>query len=75
MSLTALTTETLLDVTVNVVPLVILLVFILLFLVYHPWGFTPLLVSAFMFVTMLVAFGVLAIVTYVAARAIQASEA
>lgn len=68
------TRDTLLDLTVNVVPLGIILFFIVLFLVVTPWGWDPfpVLVSHGLLV---IPFVSLALLTYVAGRVIQRDEA
>lgn len=65
---------TVLDLTVNAVPLAILLFFIALFVLYRPFPPDPfdLVVSVLLLV---IPFVLLAILSYVAGLAIQASEA
>lgn len=65
--------DTLVDVTVNVVPLAVLLAFVVLFVAYDPWGWDPfpVLLSIGLLV---VPFATLAVVTYAAARAIARDE-
>lgn len=66
--------ETLLDITVNVVPLLILLFFIVLFAVVQPWEWNAFIV----FVShglMIIPFVLLALLTYVAARVIPSEGA
>ena len=65
--------ETILDILVNVVPMVILLAFVLLFVVFSPWP--PHLPTALVghFLT-LFPFLLLGILTYFAARAISRDE-
>lgn len=70
--------ETLLDITVNVVPFVILVTFFLLFLIVDPWGFRlapgnrlpALVVYGHMTFTMVM----LALITYVGAKFISRDE-
>ncbi|MFB6164852.1 MAG: DUF6684 family protein [Haloarculaceae archaeon] len=66
--------DTLLDLTVNVVPLVILVFFLLLFAIVQAWQW-----NAFMFVVsqglLIVPFVLLSLLTYVAARAISTGDA
>jgi len=71
---TVWTRDTLLDVTVNVVPLVVLALFTVLFLVANPWGFSPPVIPAFMLAVLAAAFGSLVVVTYAGARAIARAE-
>lgn len=65
--------ETLLDITVNVIPMGILLFFVVLFIVVHPWEFDP-----FYFVVQhgltLFPFLVLILVTYISAKYISRDE-
>lgn len=65
--------ETLLDVLVNVVPLVILFVLDLLFWVVTPWEFNPVVVAAAHFLTLWPLL-LLALLTYVSASIIQAES-
>ena len=66
--------ETVLDVTVNAIPMVILLFFVVLFLVINPWGYDPgpLLIEHFL---TLFPFLLLGILTYLSARVIARDEA
>ena len=66
--------ETLLDITVNLVPLAVMLFFVTLFIVLNPWGirsFTFLL-SLFL---LAVPIALLTLLTYVSGRVIQRDEA
>lgn len=73
MSRSSFDTEFSLDLVVNLVPLSILVFFVALFAVYNPWGVDPLR-SALQFAIILSVMVGLVIVTYVAARAIEADE-
>jgi len=66
--------DTLLDLTVNVVPLGILAFFIVGYLVVNPFAGTDLLVSVISHALMLFTFISLAILTYVAAVKIEGDE-
>lgn len=68
-----LTGETWLDLSVNVIPLVILIVLDLLFWVVNPWGWDPFYVLVAHFLT-LFPLVVLAIVTYVGGAIVQRDE-
>lgn len=65
--------ETLLDVSVNIIPMGILLFFIVLFLAYRPWGTEGLEMSISM-VLLVVHFPFLGLLTYVAAKKIEEGE-
>lgn len=65
--------ETLLDLTVNIVPLGILAFFVLVFLVVNPWGFDP-FVALISMGLLVVPFAVLALVTFVSGRAVAQDE-
>lgn len=65
------TKDTLLDITVNVIPLLILGFFLLLFAVVAPWGITLSLVSVLQILLLVVPFIALAILTYEAAKHIE----
>lgn len=65
--------ETLLDLTVNVVPLVIIAFFVVAFLVVNPWGVDP-LASGIQFALLLAPFVLLAILTYLSGKAIAGDE-
>ena len=67
------TLDTLLDITVNLVPMVILLFFVGLFTVIRPWGLEPGMFVLMHFLT-LFPFVLLALLTYVSARAIASDE-
>lgn len=62
--------DTVLDLSVNIVPLVILVAFSLLFLAANPWGWDPLIVFFTHFLTLL-PLVLLAVVSYVAGIRIQ----
>ena len=72
--LAGLTRETLLDLTVNAVPLAILLCLDALFWVVYPWPWDAWLVL-WMHVLLVVPFVVLLVVSYVSGRVIQRDEA
>lgn len=65
--------ETLLDVTVNVVPMAILLFFVVLFVVVHPWQFDPFYAFLQHGLTIF-PFAVLVLVTWVSAKYISRDE-
>ena len=65
--------ETLLDLTVNIVPLGILAFFVLVFLIVNPWGFDP-FVALISMGLLVVPFAVLALVTFVSGRAVAQDE-
>lgn len=65
--------ETLLDLTVNIVPLGILAFFILVFLFVSPWELDP-FVTAISMGLLIVPFAVLALVTFVSGRAVARDE-
>lgn len=65
--------ETLLDLVVNGVPLVILLLFVGLFLVFPAFGFGGLL-SALQFAVVVLSFVALAILTYFTGKAVSIAE-
>lgn len=65
--------ETLLDVTVNVVPMVILLFFVVLYTVIRPWEFDPGLFVLMHFLTVF-PFLLLGLLTYVSATVISRDE-
>lgn len=67
------TRETLLDLTVNFIPIGILLVLDLLFLVFNPWGWDPWYAFWMHFLT-LFPLAVLLLLTYVSGRVIQRDE-
>lgn len=66
--------ETMLDLLVNVVPLVILLFFIGLFLVYDPFGYETSIYSYLQIGIVGVTFIALAYLTYVSGKAIAGDE-
>jgi len=68
------TLETLLDVTVNLIPMGILLFFIALYTVFSPWEWDPAVFVLMHFLTVF-PFVLLALLTYVSARAIASAEA
>jgi hypothetical protein len=65
--------ETLLDLTVNVIPLGILAFFFVAFAVVQPWGFDP-LVSGLQFAIVGVTAALLTILTYYAGKAVSTAE-
>jgi len=65
--------ETLLDLTVNVIPLGILLFFIAAFAVFSPWG-TDTLISGLQFAIVGVTGVLLTILTYYSGKAISTAE-
>jgi hypothetical protein len=65
--------ETLLDLTVNVIPLGILVFFIAAFAVVQPWGFDP-LVSGLQFAIVGVMGALLTVLTYYAGKAVSTAE-
>jgi len=65
--------DTLLDLTVNVIPLGIILFFIAAFAVVNPFGLDPVF-SGMQFALMLSMFLLLAVLTYYAGRAIEGAE-
>lgn len=65
--------ETLLDLTVNVVPLVIIGFFVVAFALFQPFGVDP-LASGLQFLLLLVPFVLLALLTYLAGYAIASTE-
>jgi len=67
------TLDTALDITVNVIPMVILLFFVGLYTVIRPWEWDPVLFVLMHFLT-LFPLVLLAVLTYVSARAIASDE-
>jgi len=67
------TRETLLDVTVNLIPMVILLFFVVFYTAFRPWGWDPTIFVLMHFLTVF-PFVLLALLTYVSARAIASAE-
>lgn len=65
--------ETMLDLTVNVIPLVIILFFVVVFVVISPFGFSP-VDTTIQFALLLGPFVALAILTYYAGKAISGDE-
>lgn len=63
--------ETILDVTVNIIPLAIIAVFVVLFVVISPWGFDLSLIPVLQLLLLLAPFVLLAVLTYVAADRIE----
>lgn len=66
--------DTLLDITVNLIPLGILAFFIGVFLVFNPWGGTPTLARAIQMAIVVSMFIGLAYLTYEAAVRIEGGE-
>ena len=71
MTTTIWSKDTLLDITVNVIPLLILGFFLLLFTFVAPWGMTLTLVSIMQILLIVVPFVALAVLTYEAAKRIE----
>lgn len=67
------TLDTLLDVTVNLIPMGILLFFVALYSAFRPWGLDPGIFVLMHFLT-LFPFILLVLLTYVSARAIASAE-
>lgn len=65
--------ETILDLTVNFIPLGILLVFIVTFIVANPWGVDP-LISALQFTIVGGTATLLVILTYYSGKAVSKAE-
>jgi hypothetical protein len=65
--------ETLLDLVVNAVPLLIMAFFVAVFALFAPFGFDP-LASGLQFALVIVPFVLLLVLTYFSARAIKGSE-
>lgn len=65
--------ETLLDLTVNFIPLAILGFFFLLYVFVNPWGFDP-LYSTLQFGIILGIFALLCVLTYFSGKAIEGDE-
>jgi len=74
MNLSIFDKETMLDLTVNLVPLGILGFFIVGYLVVNPWGDLDLLTAVVAHALMLFTFLSLVVLTYVAAVKIEGSE-
>ncbi|WP_137289740.1 DUF6684 family protein [Natronorubrum halophilum] len=73
MSRSAFDAEITLDLTVNLIPLAIIVFFTALFAVFNPWGFSP-LQSTIQFAILLSTSFLLGLVTYLAARAIEGDD-
>lgn len=65
--------QTFLDISVNIVPLIMLVFFFALFAVYDPYRGNPFMFAMSLFL-ILVPFVFLALLTYVAGRTIEAEE-
>ncbi len=65
--------ETLLDLTVNFIPLGILGAFIALYVVFNPWGWDALF-STLQFGLIIITFVLLSVLTYLSAKAIESDE-
>lgn len=65
--------ETLLDVTVNLIPMGILVFFVVLYTVFRPWEWDPAMFVLMHFLTVF-PFVLLALLTYISARAIAGAE-
>lgn len=65
--------ETILDLTVNIVPLGIIVFFIIVFLVAEPWEFDPFIMLVSMGL-LVIPFFALALLTFVSGRAIEGDE-
>jgi hypothetical protein len=65
--------ETMLDLTVNFIPLFIILFFIVGFAVFNPFGFDS-MATGIQYALLLAPFAFLAILTYISARAIAGDE-
>lgn len=66
--------ETVLDLSVNVIPLGIILFFVLAFLVVNPFGWDP-VYSTLQYTLLVAPFVLLAILTYYAGKAVSEAEA
>jgi hypothetical protein len=66
--------DTILDLTVNIVPLFILAFFAVAYLVVNPWGMEDLLIPVISHAILLFTFLSLAVLTYVAAVRIEGTE-
>ncbi|RRJ28963.1 DUF6684 family protein [Halocatena pleomorpha] len=73
MSKYALEWQTILDITVNIIPLVILVFFFVLFAVYDPYLGNPFMLGISLFL-LVVPFVLLAFVTYAAGRTLERDE-
>jgi hypothetical protein len=65
--------ETLLDLTVNVIPLAIIAFFIVGFAIFNPFGYDP-LASGIQFGLLVAPFAALAVLTYLSGKAIASAE-
>jgi hypothetical protein len=65
--------DTLLDLTVNFIPLFIILFFVVVFAVINPWGFDP-LGSGLQYALLIAPFVALAVLTYLSGKAIAGAE-
>ncbi len=65
--------DTLLDLTVNFIPLGILALFIALYVAFNPWGWDPLF-STLQFGLITITFVLLAVLTYLSGKAIEGDE-
>ncbi|WP_232688208.1 DUF6684 family protein [Halobacterium zhouii] len=66
--------DTILDLTVNIIPLVILAFFAVVYFVVAPWGMDQILVAVIAHAILLFTFLSLAVLTYVAATYIERDE-
>ncbi|WP_254522880.1 DUF6684 family protein [Natrinema caseinilyticum] len=73
MSRPAFDAEVALDLAVNLIPFAIIAFFVLVFAVFNPWGFDP-LQSTVQFTILLATMLLLAVVTLIAARAIETDD-
>ncbi|WP_254528985.1 DUF6684 family protein [Natrinema gelatinilyticum] len=73
MSRPAFDAEVALDLAVNLIPFAIIAFFVVVFAVFNPWGFNP-LQSTVQFTILLTTMLLLAVVTLIAARAIETDE-
>lgn len=73
MSKYGLDRQTVLDISVNIIPLFILIFFFALFIVYDPFLWKPFPVGVSL-ILIIIPFVLLALLTYVAGRTIQESE-
>ncbi|MFC5365591.1 DUF6684 family protein [Salinirubrum litoreum] len=65
--------DTLLDLTVNIIPLFIILFFVVVFAVINPWGFDA-LGSGLQYALLIAPFVALAVLTYLSGKAIAGAE-
>jgi hypothetical protein len=65
--------DTLLDLTVNFIPLGILALFVAMYVILNPWGWDS-LYSTLQFGMIAFWFGLLAVLTYLSAKAIEIDE-